>query len=96
MSLPNVFFSFSVHTSYLSGWLCSFCFSCRRYEALYISKHVLVLDGDIDELAGHVYLFLKEQLERSTVPPPFAILRGTMIGLILALAIYIFTVFSVK
>lgn len=96
MSLPNVFsFFLSAHKLLVCLALLIF-FSFRRYEALYISKHILVLDGDIDELAGHVYLFLKEQLEHSTVPPPFAILRGTMIGLILALAIYIFTVFSVK
>lgn len=45
-----------------------------------MSKHIFALDGEIDELVGHIYLFLKEQLELSTTPPPSGILHGTMIG----------------
>lgn len=41
---------------------------------------MFALDGEIDELVGHIYLFLKEQLELSTMPPPSGILHGTMIG----------------
>ena len=54
---------------------------CRRYEALYVSGHSFSLNGEIDEIVGHTYLFLKEQLQRSTVPPPSGILHGTIIGL---------------
>lgn len=53
--------------------------SKRRFTALYISKHIFALDGEIDELVGHTYLFLKEQLEVSTMPPPSGILHGTII-----------------
>ncbi|KAL0012925.1 hypothetical protein SO802_008033 [Lithocarpus litseifolius] len=53
--------------------------SRRRFTALYISKHSFALDGDIDELVGHTYLFLKEQLELSSMAPPSAILHGTII-----------------
>ncbi|XP_058068319.1 uncharacterized protein LOC131217415 isoform X1 [Magnolia sinica] len=53
--------------------------SRRRYTALYVSKHVFAVDDEIDELVGHAYLFLKEQLELSTMPPPSGILHGTMI-----------------
>ncbi|XP_050160466.1 uncharacterized protein LOC126634027 isoform X1 [Malus sylvestris] len=54
--------------------------SKRRFEALYVSKHIFALDGEIDEIVGHSYLFLKEQLERSTMPPSSSILHGTLIA----------------
>ncbi|KAL0903356.1 hypothetical protein M5K25_027730 [Dendrobium thyrsiflorum] len=54
----------------------------RRYMALYASEHVITLDGEVDELVGHAYLFLKEQLELSTMPPPSSILHGTLIATI--------------
>ncbi|CAL5439295.1 unnamed protein product [Camellia sinensis] len=53
--------------------------SKRRYTALYISKHIFSLDDELDEIVGHTYLFLKEQLEISTMPPPASILHGTII-----------------
>ncbi|XP_038717423.1 uncharacterized protein LOC120010700 isoform X2 [Tripterygium wilfordii] len=53
--------------------------SKRRYVALYVSKHMFSLDGEIDEIVGHSYLFLKEQLQHSTIPPSSAILHGTII-----------------
>ncbi|KAL5554244.1 hypothetical protein UlMin_041645 [Ulmus minor] len=52
--------------------------SKRRYAALYVCRHVFAHD-EIDEIVGHTYLFLKEQLERSTVPPSSGILHGTII-----------------
>ncbi|KAK3219074.1 hypothetical protein Dsin_013044 [Dipteronia sinensis] len=58
--------------------------SRRRYRALHVSKHVFSLDGEIDEIVGHTYLFLKEQLERSTMPPPSGVLHGTMIDQFIA------------
>ncbi|KAK6911196.1 hypothetical protein RJ641_023289 [Dillenia turbinata] len=58
--------------------------SKRRYIALYISKHILALDGEIDEIVGHTYLFLKEQLEISILPPPSGILHGTIIDQFIA------------
>ncbi|XP_043714706.1 uncharacterized protein LOC122663065 [Telopea speciosissima] len=54
--------------------------SRRRYAALYVGKNILQFDDEIDEISGHSYLFLKEQLELSTVPLP-GILHGTIIGL---------------
>ncbi|KAL4280014.1 hypothetical protein GQ457_03G029730 [Hibiscus cannabinus] len=51
-----------------------------RFAALYVSKHIVALDDEIDEIVGHTYLFLKEQLELSTLPPPSGILHGTIIG----------------
>jgi hypothetical protein len=62
----------------------------RRFTALYISKHIFALEGEIDELVGHTYLFLKEQLELSTMPPPSGVLHGTIIGVFSALA-YLFS-----
>ncbi|XP_068336255.1 uncharacterized protein [Pyrus communis] len=56
----------------------------RRFEALYVSKHIFALDGEIDEIVGHSYLFLKEQLERSTMPPSSSILHGTLIDQFIA------------
>ncbi|XP_068639072.1 uncharacterized protein [Aristolochia californica] len=58
--------------------------SRRRYEALYVSKRIFGFDWEIDELMGHIYLFLKDQLEHSTMPPPFGILRGTIIDQFIA------------
>ncbi|XP_008227990.1 PREDICTED: uncharacterized protein LOC103327435 isoform X3 [Prunus mume] len=52
----------------------------KRFAALYVSKHIFSLDGEIDEIVGHTYLFLKEQLELSTMPPSSSILHGTIIG----------------
>ena len=43
--------------------------SKRRFAALYVGKHIFALDNGIDEIVGHTYLFLKEQLELSTMPP---------------------------
>lgn len=48
--------------------------------AFYISKHIFSLDGEVDEIVGHTYLFLKEQLELSIMPPHSGILHGTIIG----------------
>lgn len=47
--------------------------------ALYISKNILGVDTDIDEMLGHIYLFLKDQLQLSTAPAS-GVLHGTMIG----------------
>ncbi|KAJ7962664.1 Lipid-binding serum glycoprotein-like protein [Quillaja saponaria] len=58
--------------------------SRRRFTALYVSKHVFALDGEIDEIVGHTYLFLKEQLELSTTPLPSGILHGTIIDQFIA------------
>ncbi|RWR82664.1 F-box domain-containing protein [Cinnamomum micranthum f. kanehirae] len=58
--------------------------SRRRYAALYVSKHIFAFDDDIDELVGHTYLFLKEQLELPTMPPPSGILHGTIIDQFIA------------
>lgn len=37
----------------------------------------------MDEIVGHTYLFLKEQLEIFTMPPPSGVLHGTIIGAVL-------------
>lgn len=55
--------------------------SKRRFAALYVSKNIFVLDN---EIVGHTYLFLKEQLELSTMPPPSGILHGTIIDQFIA------------
>ncbi|KAL6207904.1 hypothetical protein ACLB2K_018857 [Fragaria x ananassa] len=55
-----------------------------RFAALYVSQHIFALDGEIDEIVGHTYLFLKEQLELSSMPPPSGILHGTMIDQFIA------------
>lgn len=47
--------------------------------ALYISKNILGVDTDIDEMLGHIYLFLKEQLQLPTMPAS-GVLHGTLIG----------------
>ncbi|KAK1290678.1 hypothetical protein QJS10_CPB18g00070 [Acorus calamus] len=57
--------------------------SRRRYEALYVCEHFFTFDGEINELVGHAYLFLKEQLELSTLPPS-GILHGTIIDQFIA------------
>ena len=51
----------------------------RRFQALYVSENLVPSGGEIDELVGHTYLYLKEQLE-SLVIPPSSILHGTIIG----------------
>ncbi|KAM7476178.1 hypothetical protein LguiB_023421 [Lonicera macranthoides] len=61
--------------------------SKRRYAALYVSKHMFSLDGEMDEIMGHTYLFLKEQLEISTMPPPSGIVHGTIIDQFIACGI---------
>ncbi|KAJ7297835.1 hypothetical protein O6H91_Y034800 [Diphasiastrum complanatum] len=60
--------------------------SKRRYTALHLSKCLFNLgenNGDIDEVAGHAYLFLKEQLESAT-PLTYNLLHGTIIDQFLA------------
>ncbi|XP_019082628.1 PREDICTED: putative BPI/LBP family protein At3g20270 [Camelina sativa] len=52
--------------------------SKRRYVALYISRNILGVETDIDEMLGHIYLFLKDQLQLSTTPAS-GILHGTLI-----------------
>ncbi|KAF9676438.1 hypothetical protein SADUNF_Sadunf08G0002100 [Salix dunnii] len=56
----------------------------RRYTALYVSKRIFALDGEMDEIVGHAYLFLKEQLEFSGMPPTSSILHGTIIDQFIA------------
>ncbi|KAF9612462.1 hypothetical protein IFM89_000210 [Coptis chinensis] len=58
--------------------------SRRRYAALYISKYMFAYDGEIGEIIGHTYLFLKEQLEHATMPPPSGVLHGTIIDQFIA------------
>ncbi|XAR49785.1 hypothetical protein NMG60_11003924 [Bertholletia excelsa] len=58
--------------------------SKRRYTALYVSKTIFSLDDELDEIVGHTYLFLKEQLEVLSMPSPVAILHGTMIDQFIA------------
>ncbi|KAI5578033.1 hypothetical protein POPTR_008G004500v4 [Populus trichocarpa] len=58
--------------------------SRRRYTALYVSKRVFALDGEMDEIVGHAYLFLKEQLEFSDMPSTSSILHGTIIDQFIA------------
>ncbi|XP_012856321.1 PREDICTED: uncharacterized protein LOC105975665 isoform X2 [Erythranthe guttata] len=58
--------------------------SKRRFVALYVSKFIMLPveeeDDELSEIVGHTYLFLKEQLHISTMPPPSGILHGTIIG----------------
>lgn len=57
----------------------------RRYTALYISKHIFSLGEKLDdEIVGRVYLFLKEQLEISKMPPLSGVLHGTIIDQFIA------------
>ncbi|XP_009620138.1 uncharacterized protein LOC107786021 isoform X1 [Nicotiana tabacum] len=59
--------------------------SKRRYAALYVSKHIFSLGEEVDdEIVGHVYLFLKEQLEISKMPPLSGVLHGTIIDQFIA------------
>lgn len=44
--------------------------SKRRYEALCIRRNIFPPDEEIDEIVGHCYLFLKEQLKISETPLP--------------------------
>ncbi|CAH2047805.1 unnamed protein product [Thlaspi arvense] len=50
----------------------------RRFVALYISRNILRVDIDIDEMLGHISLFLKDQLQLSTTPAS-GVLHGTLI-----------------
>ncbi|XP_061355938.1 uncharacterized protein LOC133300416 isoform X2 [Gastrolobium bilobum] len=58
----------------------------RRFMALYISQHMFPSNPQtqIDEIVGHTYLFLKEQLQLSIMPPHSGILHGTMIDQFIA------------
>ncbi|KAI4325192.1 hypothetical protein MLD38_030610 [Melastoma candidum] len=58
--------------------------SRRRYMALYISRNFFPFQGDMDEIIGHAYLFLKEQLVLSSMTPPSGIIHGTMIDQFIA------------
>lgn len=56
---------------------------CRRFTALHVSSSLLSRNNskaDVDEVAGHVYLYLKEQLELATPPLSYGLLHGTIIG----------------
>ncbi|XP_008668193.1 lipid binding protein isoform X1 [Zea mays] len=55
----------------------------RRFQALYVSENLVPSGGEIDELVGHTYLYLKEQLERPVMPPS-SILHGTIIDQFIA------------
>ena len=57
----------------------SFLGHFRRFQALYVSENLVPSGGEIDELVGHTYLYLEEQLERPAMPPS-SILHGTIIG----------------
>ncbi|CAA0829528.1 Putative BPI/LBP family protein [Striga hermonthica] len=54
--------------------------SKRRFIALYMSKWICPVDDELSEIVGHTYLYLKEQLQISNMPPPSAILHGTIIA----------------
>ncbi|KAF3338870.1 F-box-like protein [Carex littledalei] len=56
----------------------------RRFMALYVSKNIVASGSETDELIGHAYLYLKEQLDLSKAPPPSSILHGTMIDQFIA------------
>ncbi|KAI4331146.1 hypothetical protein MLD38_029361 [Melastoma candidum] len=58
--------------------------SRRRYMALSISRNSFPLQGDMDEIIGHAFLFLKEQLELLSMTPPSGIIHGTMIDQFIA------------
>ncbi|GKV26736.1 hypothetical protein SLEP1_g35979 [Rubroshorea leprosula] len=62
----------------------------RRFAALYVSKRFFELDEEIDEIIGHTFLFLKEQLEHSTMPLSSGVLHGTIIGVASILFIFLF------
>lgn len=50
--------------------------SKRRYAALHVSRNIFALD---DEIVGHTFLFLKEQLDMPAMPLASGILHGTVI-----------------
>lgn len=54
----------------------------RRFTALNVSSSLLFQNSksEVDEMAGHVYLYLKEQLELATLPLSYGLLHGTIIG----------------
>ncbi|KAG0628166.1 hypothetical protein M758_1G006200 [Ceratodon purpureus] len=59
----------------------------RRFTALHVSSSLLSRNhskSDVDEIAGHVYLYLKEQLELATPPLSYGLLHGTIIDQFLA------------
>lgn len=59
----------------------------RRFTALHISNTLLSRNNskaDVDEVAGHVYLYLKEQLELATPSLSYGLLHGTIIDQFLA------------
>ncbi|KAK7349068.1 hypothetical protein VNO77_06125 [Canavalia gladiata] len=58
----------------------------RRFIALYISQHIFASDPpiQIDEIVGHTYLFLKDQLLLPIMPPHSGILHGTIIDQFIA------------
>ncbi|OIW04991.1 hypothetical protein TanjilG_24463 [Lupinus angustifolius] len=58
----------------------------RRFMALYISQQILASDPQIqvEEIVGHTYLFLKEQLQLSIMSPHSGILHGTIIDQFIA------------
>ncbi|KAJ9568561.1 hypothetical protein OSB04_004527 [Centaurea solstitialis] len=58
--------------------------SKRRFAALYVSKHLFSVDGEMDEIVGHTYLYLKDQLEITNTPAPSVILHGTVIDQFIA------------
>ncbi|GLT61783.1 hypothetical protein SLA2020_344650 [Shorea laevis] len=58
--------------------------SKRRFAALYVSKRFFEPDEEIDEIIGHTFLFLKEQLEHSTMPLSSGVLHGTIIDQFIA------------
>lgn len=52
--------------------------------AFHISQEILGYDRNdkqADEIVGHSYMFLKEQLQLSIMPLHGGILHGTMIGM---------------
>ncbi|GAA0155068.1 hypothetical protein LIER_12888 [Lithospermum erythrorhizon] len=58
--------------------------SKRRYAALYVCRNIFSLENELDEIAGHTYLFLKEQLEISKMSPSSGILHGIIIDQFIA------------
>lgn len=58
--------------------------SKRRFIALYISQHIFSSNLQVDEIVGHTYLFLKDQLQLSIMPPHSGILHGTIIDQFIA------------
>ncbi|EFJ13501.1 hypothetical protein SELMODRAFT_446266 [Selaginella moellendorffii] len=74
------------HTAEVERWPGPIGRGCskRRYRAMHASKAVLpLIGGDVEEVAGHVYLYLKEQLE-SASSVSYSLLHGTTINQFLA------------